>query len=114
VAPIALDLPAKIVGLDAVPISIAVAPAGDHALVAAGDATSKVYQLLIASMPSLEVQKLPLASLPIAAGIVAGAGRGYVAQQHPDGRITFVDLKTNEARTITGFELATQVVDGTQ
>ena len=62
---------------------------------------------------SVAVQKFPLASLPIAAGVVAGAGRGYVAQKHPDGRITFVNLKTGEARTITGFELATQVVDGT-
>jgi hypothetical protein len=112
-APIALDLPPKIVGLDAKPISIAVAPAGDHVLVAAGDETSGVYELLLGSLPSLKAQKLPLASLPIAAGIVAGAGRGYVAQKHPDGRITFVNLKTGEARTITGFELATQVVDGT-
>jgi len=112
-APIALDLPPKIVGLEAKPISIAVAPAGDHVLVAAGDEASGVYELLLGSLPSLKVQKLPLASLPIAAGIVAGAGRGYVAQKHPDGRITFVNLKTGEARTITGFELATQVVDGT-
>ncbi|MFT3775838.1 MAG: hypothetical protein QM820_61625 [Minicystis sp.] len=112
-APIALDLPPKIVGLDAPPISIAVAPAGDHALVAAGDEKTGVFQLVLGSLPSLKVQKLPLASLPIAAGIVAGAGRGYVAQKHPDGRITFVTLKTGEARTITGFELATQVVDGT-
>lgn len=113
-APIALDLPPKIVGLDAPVISIAIAPAGDHALVAAGDEKSGIYELLLASMPSLQVRKLPLASLPIAAGIVAGAGRGYVAQKHPDGRITFVKLETGEARTITGFELSTQVVDGSQ
>lgn len=112
-APIALDLPPKIVGLDAPPISIAVAPAGDHVLVAAGSEQTGVYQLMLGALPSLKVQKLPLASLPIAAGVVAGAGRGYVAQKHPDGRITFVTLATGEARTITGFELATQVVDGT-
>src|SRR6185369_9116885 len=35
--PVALDLPPKIVGLDAPTISIAVSPAGDHAIVAAGD-----------------------------------------------------------------------------
>lgn len=113
VAPIALDLPPKIVGLDAPVISIAVAPAGDHALVATGASTG-AYQLVVASMPSLNVQKLSLASMPIAAGIVAGADRGFVAQKHPDGRITFVNLKTGEARTLTGFELGTQVVDGSQ
>lgn len=111
--PVALGLPPKIVGLNAVPVSIAVAPAGDHALIAAGDDKTGVYELWLAAMPSLKVQKFPLASLPIAAGIVAGANRGFVAQKHPDGRITFVNLDSGEARTITGFELATQVVDGT-
>ncbi len=114
VAPIALDLPPKIVGLDAPVISIAVAPAGDHGLIATGDQATGIYQLVVASMPSLAVQKLPLASLPIAAGIVAGANRGFVAQKHPDGRITFVNLETGDARTLTGFELGTQVVDGSK
>jgi hypothetical protein len=113
VAPIALDLPPKIVGLDAPVVSVAVTPAGDHALVATGSSTG-FYQLVVASMPSLNVQKLSLASMPIAAGIVAGADRGFVAQKHPDGRITFVNLKTGEARTLTGFELGTQVVDGSK
>lgn len=114
VAPIALDLPPKIVGLDAPVISIAVAPDGAHGLIATGDLATGIYQLVVASMPSLSVQKLPLASLPIAAGIVAGANRGFVAQKHPDGRITFVNLKTGDARTLTGFELGTQVVDGSK
>jgi len=114
VAPIALDLPPKIVGLDAPVISLAISPAGDRGLIAAGDQATGVYQLVLASMPSLKVQKLPLASLPIAAGIVVGADRGFVAQKHPDGRITFVNLKTGEARTLTGFELGTQVVDGSK
>jgi hypothetical protein len=114
VAPIALDLPPKIVGLDAPVISIAVAPGGDHGLIATGDPATGIYQLVVASMPSLSVQKLPLASLPIAAGIVGGADRGFVAQKHPDGRITFVNLKTGDARTLTGFELGTQVVDGSK
>jgi hypothetical protein len=58
------------------------------------------------------VKKYQLASQPIAAGIVAGASRGYVAQKHPDGRITFVDFTTGAVRTLTGFELASQVIDG--
>ena len=114
VVPVALDLPSKIVGLSAPVISVAVAPAGDRALVATGSEASGSYALTVASMPSLAIQTIPLASLPIAAGIVEGAGRGFVAQKHPDGRITFVDLKTGEARTLTGFELASQVVDGTR
>jgi hypothetical protein len=109
--PVALGLPPKIVGLTAPPISVAVAPDGAHALIAAGDDGTGVYELVVASMPSLDVQTIELASLPIAAGVVAGANRGYVAQTYPDGRITFVDFATGQARTLTGFELATEVVD---
>jgi hypothetical protein len=110
--PIAQNVTGRPVGLDAPVISIAVAPAGDHALIAAGDDVRGVYELVVGAMSSLSIQKYPLASLPIAAGIVSGAGRGYVAQKHPDGRITFVDLTTGKAQTLTGFELATMVVDG--
>ena len=39
--------------------------------------------------------------------------RGYVAQKHPEGRITFVTLDSGEARTLTGFELGSRVVDWT-
>jgi hypothetical protein len=112
VLPVTADLPAKLAGLDGPAVSVAVAPAGHRALVATGDATNQAYRLYVASMPSLEVKSFKLASQPISAGIVAGADRGYVAQKHPDGRITFVDFKTGEIRTLTGFELASQVVDG--
>jgi hypothetical protein len=112
VLPVAADLPAKLAGLDGPPVSVAVAPAGHRALVATGDASMPEYRLYVAAMPSLEVTSFVLASQPIAAGIVAGADRGYVAQKHPDGRITFVDFATGELRTLTGFELGSQVVDG--
>jgi hypothetical protein len=32
-----------------------------------------------------------------------------VAQRHPEGRITFIDLDTGEQHTLTGFELSTEV-----
>ncbi|MFO0591076.1 MAG: hypothetical protein U0441_26260 [Polyangiaceae bacterium] len=112
VLPVAADLPAKLQGLDGAPVSVAISPSGHRALVATGDETDKAYRLYVTAMPSLEVTKITLASQPISAGIVAGADRGYVAQKHPDGRITFIDFKTGEIRTITGFELGSQVVDG--
>ncbi len=65
-------------------------------------------------MPSLSVTRYPLASPPIAAGIVGGARRAYVAQQHPEGRITFIDLDGGTARTLTGFELSARVVTGSK
>ena len=112
--PVASGLPPEIIGLGAPVISIAVAHAGGHALVATGDTSTGTYQLMVGAMPSLNYQIYSLASMPIAAGIVEGAGVGYVAQNYADGRITFVNLSTGTARTISGFELATLVVDGTK
>jgi len=53
-----------------------------------------------------------LASPPATAatGIVEEAHRGFVAQTHPEGRITFIDLETAHAHTITGFELAARIL----
>jgi hypothetical protein len=74
----------------------------------------KVYAVYMGLFPTLEVQRVGLASPPSPPGVVAEAGRGYVAQKHPEGRITFVTLDSGEARTLTGFELGSRVVDWTQ
>ncbi len=112
VVPIAELLPSRIAGLNAPIASVAVAPSGERVLVAVGSETDPDYGLVVAHMPSLQVDRHLLASKPIAAGIVDGPGRGYAAQEHPDGRITFVDFDSGDVRTITGFELASQVENG--
>jgi hypothetical protein len=43
---------------------------------------------------------------------VPDANKAFVAQRHPEGRITFIDLETGEPRTMTGFELIAKVNDG--
>ncbi len=102
----------KVVGTDAEPIAVALQPAPtSRGLVAVRDDTKKKYGVYVTRMPSLQVDFIPLASPPLAVGIVAKAGKGYVAQQHPEGRITFVDLADGSARTLTGFELGAKVVD---
>jgi len=112
--PVAADLPSKIVGLDHALASVALAPSGDRALLATGVLGDTEFAMVVAEMPSLKVDIFPLASRPLSAGIVVGANRGFVAQEHADGRITFVDFDDGEVRTLTGFELATQVVDGSE
>ena len=113
VVPITNDLPPKIQGTDAPPMSVAIAPPpSKRALVTVRDDSKKVFAVHLARMPELQVDKLPLASPPLAAGMVPSAGRGWVAQKHPEGRITFVDLDDGSARTLTGFELGAKVVDG--
>ena len=68
----------------------------------------------VVRMPELVIDKvlLPSKPLPGATGLVPDAGVAYIAQAHPQGRITFINLETGVPRTITGFEIASKVVNG--
>ncbi len=112
--PVSTTLPARIEGTDAPLTAVALSPESDRAVLTERDDVTKVFGAWIARMPTLAADRYPLASPPIAAGIVAGARRAWVAQQHPEGRITFIDLDGGTARTLTGFELSARVVDGSQ
>jgi hypothetical protein len=102
----------KIVGTDAPPTAVAIGPApSERALVTVRDDAKKLFGVYLARMPSLQVDYVKLASPPLATGVVPAAGKGYIAQEHPEGRITFVDLADGSVRTLTGFELGAKVVD---
>ena len=103
--------PALIQATDAPIQAVAVSPAGDRTLITVRDDRQAIFGAYVGQFPTLAVQRYPLASPPIAAGVAAAAGRGYVAQQHPDGRITLIALDSGDARTLTGYELGARVVD---
>jgi hypothetical protein len=102
--------PARIEATDAPIQTVAVAPASNRVLLTVRDDEKNVFGAYLGLMPSLEVQHYPLASPPTAAGVVAGANRGYVSQQYADGRISFLSLDGGDARTLTGYELGARVV----
>jgi hypothetical protein len=118
VVPLSGDLPAAINGTVAatVPPDLAVgAPAmvaldDGHALVTVSDG-SQVHVAYLVGMPSLLVDPIALGSAPLrgGSGIVPEANRAFVAQQHPEGRITFIELDSGAHRTLTGFELSSRV-----
>jgi hypothetical protein len=110
VVPLSSELAPVIQPTDAPPLSVAVAPAGDRALVPVRDDQKKVFGVYMASMPSLVTERFALASPPMAAGFVGADGQAFVAQEHPEGRVTFIDPATGLVRTITGFELGASVV----
>jgi hypothetical protein len=112
ILPVANALPPKIVATQAPPTAVAVT--NDRAIIAERDDRTNVFGAYLARMPQLMVERYALASPPIAVGVVAGAKRAFIAQQHPDGRLTFIDLETGVARTLTGFELSSRVVDGSK
>ncbi|HTV24625.1 MAG TPA: hypothetical protein VMG12_38300 [Polyangiaceae bacterium] len=114
VVPVANALPAKIQGTDAPPFRVTLANTaqGVRGLVTVRDDASGVHGAYVVRMPSLQVDFVPLSSPAIAAGVLADNDLAFVAQQHPEGRITFIDLETGEAETLTGFELSDRVIDG--
>jgi hypothetical protein len=96
----------------AAPQAIAVAPDSSLALVTVRDDRTQVFGAYVVGLPGLQVRRVDLASPPIATGVVAAANRGYVAQVHPEGRITFIPFATGIPQTLTGFDLGARVVDG--
>jgi len=112
--PLTGNLPAKIQMTDVPPQSVAISPAGDRVLVTERDDVTQTYGVYLGQFPSLAVKAFKLASPPIAVGVLAGANEGFVAQKHPEGRITFVTLDSGQARTLTGFEIGAGVVDWSQ
>jgi hypothetical protein len=113
IVPTAAMRPPRIVGTDAVPAEIAFSDADEgKALVTVHDSSSMVRGVYVIGLANLEQNFVPLSSepLPGATGIVAEAKRGFVAQKHPEGRITFIDLDTGVAQTLSGFEIAARVV----
>ncbi|MGH7270660.1 MAG: hypothetical protein ACREJ3_09535 [Polyangiaceae bacterium] len=118
IVPLNSSVTAHQVSLPAPPTDVAFDPMSDRAIVSFRSDASSTYGLDLALMTSQAVIQEPLASPPTAVGIVAGAERGYAAQDFAEGRITFVDLYAPDggtsvaARTITGFELGARVVSG--
>jgi hypothetical protein len=102
----------RIVGTDAPPTEIAFSDADTgKALVTVHESGSAVRGVYVIGLANLEQNFVPLASepLPGATGIVPLAKRGFVAQKHPEGRITFIDLESGAAQTLSGFEIAARV-----
>jgi DNA-binding beta-propeller fold protein YncE len=110
--PVDKVLPPRIEGTDAPTFLVALSTTPARALVTTRDEVGSAHATYLASFPSLSVDRVDLPSRPLASGLVPEAGKGFVAEQHEEGRVTFVDLADGSARTLTGFELGSKVVDG--
>ncbi|HET9958275.1 MAG TPA: hypothetical protein VFQ61_27460 [Polyangiaceae bacterium] len=99
----------KIVGTGTPPLEVAFDPEGTAALLSVGDFQQRAYGAFLIDLAAQRVDGLELASPPLAVGVVPAAHRGYVAQAHPEGRVTFIALDGSDVRTLTGFELAARI-----
>jgi hypothetical protein len=76
-----------------------------------GDDVTATRELQIVTAKTGVVITKQLGSPPSAVGILPGVGEAFVAQRHPLGRVSFSDLTTDAMRTVTGFDLNSQIVD---
>ncbi|MCO4763733.1 MAG: hypothetical protein KC502_19630 [Myxococcales bacterium] len=63
------------------------------------------HEVQEAALSNLLTTSHPLGSKPQHARYLHGAGVLAVTQQHPSGRITFIDTDKGTAKTVTGYEL---------
>lgn len=93
---------------------VAFAPDGARAWIAldGGDSDGALRRVDIVDLVTFAVEPFDLGSPPETVGVLPSVGVAFVAQRHPLGRVTFLPM-TGEgpARTVTGFELESHIVD---
>lgn len=109
--PIREELPVKLQGTDAPARFVSLASDPPRALITTRGPEGGPHATYLARFPDLRVDSRLLPSTPLASGIVLDAGKGFVAQAHPEGRVTFIGLEEGEAQLLTGFELGGKVVE---
>lgn len=89
----------------------AIVPDGSHCFVLLRDDAHAIAQAQRVSLRSFVIDTVTLGSPPLSVGAVPGTARAFIGQDHPEGRITFVDWNTGALQSVTGFELNSRVVD---
>ena len=85
-------------------------PDGDRAAVLLRDDAASVRKADLVDLGNFIVEPLLLGSPPEGAGYVDATAKIFVSQQHPTGRITFVDPQ-GDVQTVTGYVLNDSVKD---
>jgi hypothetical protein len=62
-----------------------------------------------ANLSSFFVDRYQLGSRPVSVGAVPASQRVFVGQEHPDGRIAFIDWLSGDIQSVTGFELNSRI-----
>jgi len=65
----------------------------------------RVHRVELGDVSALRAEELGLGSPPTAIGVIERSGQAFIAQEHPEGRLTFVGVEDGSQRTVTGFEL---------
>ncbi len=84
---------------------------GEYAFVVLRDDPARVALVERIVLRSFEVHDIALGSPPTSVGSISATRRAFVGQDHPEGRITFIDEATGALQSVTGFELNSRIVE---
>ncbi|AWV90245.1 YncE family protein [Bradymonas sediminis] len=71
----------------------------------AQDSDSEYRDVLTVNLRSFRTDSFRVPSVPEGLGLIREAGRVYISQRHPQGRMTFVDVVSESRQTVTGYQL---------
>ncbi|MDX9720381.1 MAG: hypothetical protein RBU37_06525 [Myxococcota bacterium] len=71
--------------------------------------TSERFEVIGIELPSLRATTFRVGSPPVQVGGLPDARRVYVAQEHPVGRLAFIEVDDLSIQTVTGFELNSKI-----
>ncbi len=100
----------KLQMVEAEPSAVLFTPDGDQAVVLLRDDMTGVRRVDLVDLRSFIVDALGLGSPPEGAGYVEATEKIFVSQEHPTGRITFLD-REGTVETVTGYRLNDAVKD---
>lgn len=100
----------KLQVVEAEPGPVVFTPDGDRSVVLLRDDAAGIQRVDLVNLRSFIVDGLGLGSPPEGAGYVDATQKIFVSQEHPTGRITFLDRDGN-VETVTGYRLNDAVKD---
>lgn len=82
-----------------------------YVLLDGGDADGAIAETHIIELDSGVVRVQSMNSPPETVGILPEAGMAFINQRHALGRLSFINVATDAMRTVTGFDLNSQIID---
>jgi hypothetical protein len=92
------------------PDEVVFGDSGRYAAITVRDDATARHRVEAADLGTLVVKSHALASTPRYAGALPGGEGVWILQAHPAGRISVLDLATDQLRTLTGFRLNAEIV----
>lgn len=102
---------AKLQLTEADPGGFAFMPDSSSAYLIVADPNMSLRNVLGLDLSNLIVTPFVMGSHPTEVGVLPGTQRVYVSQEHSMGRVSFINVETEEVRTVTGFQLNSQITE---